>query len=56
MDTSKELSASGELDLNENDDIIENYGKEDNRIFKQTIYTKKSDCLIHISFIILPTL
>ena len=42
IETSKELSANGELDLNEKDDIAENYGKEHNQILKQTIYTKKS--------------
>lgn len=42
LDTSKELSASGELDINEKDDIVENYGKEDTEMFKQTIYSKKS--------------
>lgn len=53
LDTSKELSANGELDMNEKDDIVENYGKEDTEIFKQTIYSKKSKyqiVFIHFCF------
>ena len=45
MDTSKELSATNEVNLKEKDDIAENYGNDDSEIFKQTIYSKKSECL-----------
>ena len=43
LDTAKEVSDEGKLDVNEKDDIVENYGKEENdQVFKQTVYTKKS--------------
>lgn len=45
MDTAEELSQD-KVEANEKDDIIENYGKEENdQIFKQNIYTKKRKLL-----------
>lgn len=43
LDTAEEMSREGKLDVNEKDDITDNYGKDENeQIFKQTLYTKKS--------------
>lgn len=43
LDTSKGLAEDGKLDLDEKDDITENYGKVDNQMFKQAAYRKKSE-------------
>lgn len=48
LDTAQEMSQEGKLDLNEKDDIAENYGKDENdQAFKQSIYTKKSKSASH---------
>lgn len=50
MDTAKEISQD-KAEVNEKDDIIENYGKEENdQIFKQNVYTKKSKLIKYSSF------
>lgn len=52
LDTAKEMSQEGKLDVSEKDDITDNYGKDENeQVFKQTLYTKKSKFLndfIHV--------
>lgn len=43
LDTSKEMAEDGKLDTTEKDDIMENYGKDENdQNINQTIYTKKT--------------